>query len=352
MVELKPQEDAMLRSRSLLSADHNRPTHSTLPERTRLGSEHFLLLAALGALIASAPSVSGQADNPTGGGQRASSQAQICDGLKHSDPHQLSLAIAKPQSFDEGTDAPEQQSTSQGSSELTNGDVRLPEVRSSSSTTQEQVLLCKKKKSGTEPVDPVDPSLPSKQAADKEAVSTVPTVSYADGELTVNAQNARLGDVIEAIRVRTGISVEFLSESMNDRVFDRVGPAPLRDALTKLLYGSGLNYVIQTSSQNPQIVTKLVLSAQPQVAATGPPRQANQPVTEQADNQASSGGAGLNNEAPVLSVQPVQNPSAIGIPVGFNIQQAATASGKTTGQILDELQKQQQQVLDNQAPPQ
>jgi hypothetical protein len=340
----------MLRSRSLLSADHNRSTHSTLPEHTRLGSEHFLLLTTLGALIASAPlSMSGQADNPTGSGQRASNQAQICDGTKLSDPHQLSLGIAKPQSSEEGTDVPEQQSTSQGSSESTNGDVRLPEVRSSSFTTQEQVLLCKKKKSGTEPVGPVDPPLPSNQAAGNEAVSTLPTVSYADGELTVNAQNSRLGDVIEAIRVRTGISVEFLSGPMNDRVFDQVVPAPLRDVLTKLLYGLGLNYVIQTSSQDPQIVTKLVLSAQPQVAATGPPRPANQPVVEQADNQASSGGA---NEAPVLPVQPVQNPSAIGIPVGFNIQQAATASGKTTGQILDELQKRQQQVLDDQAPPQ
>jgi hypothetical protein len=332
----------------LVSVDHNRPTHSTLPEFTRLGSEHFLVLTALGALIASAPSMLGQTDNPTGG-PRASSQAQICEGTKPSDSHQLSLAIAKPHSSDEGTDVSDQQSTSQGSSELTNGDVRLPEVRSSSSTRQEQVLLCKKKESGTEPVGPVDAPLLSNQAADKEVVPTPPTVSYADGELTVNAQNARLGDVIEAIRVRTGISVEFLSGSINDRVFDRVGPAPLRDALTKLLYGSGLNYVIQTSSQDPQIVTKLILSAQPQVAATGPPRQANQPVAEQADNRASSGGA---DEAPAVPVQPVQNPSAIGIPVGFNIQQAATASGKTTGQILDELQKQQQQVLDAQAPPQ
>jgi hypothetical protein len=338
----------MLRSRSLLSTDHNRSIPSTLTERTRLDSEHVLLLIALGALLASPPPMSGQTDNPGSGSQQASNQAQICDGTKVRDPHQLSLAIAKPQSSEEGTDVPEQQSTSQSSSELTNGDVRLPEVKSSSSATQEQVLFCKKKKSGSEPGVPVDPPLPSSQAADNEAVSTLPTVSYADGKLTVNAQNSRLGDVIEAIRVRTGISVEFLSGTMNDRVFDQVGPAPLRDALTKLLYGAGLNYVIQTSSRDPQIVTKLVLSAQPQVAATGPPRPANQPVAEQADNQAS----GLNNEAPALPVQPVQNPSAIGIPVGFNIQQAATASGKTTGQILDELQKRQQQVLDDQAPPQ
>jgi hypothetical protein len=42
----------------------------------------------------------------------------------------------------------------------------------------------------------------------------------------------------------------------------------------------------------------------------------------------------------------------VGVPAGFNVRQAAAESGKTTGQILDELQKQQQQVLDAQAPPQ
>jgi hypothetical protein len=46
---------------------------------------------------------------------------------------------------------------------------------------------------------------------------------------------------------------------------------------------------------------------------------------------------------------PVANP-LIGIPAGFNVQQAATASGKTPGQILDELQKQQMQALDSQNP--
>jgi hypothetical protein len=359
VVELKPQEDAMLRSKPLLSPDHHYQSTSTVSFLIRLDFDHFLFLAAIAGLIALAPCVaSAQTDNSSGSAVQANSKPQICDGLNHDDSHELSLGLRKARSSDEGADEAEQQAGSQVSPESKGGDVRLPELKNSSSAAPEQVLLCKKKKTSAEadtahPVDP--PSLDSsplpKQGSDSRKVPTAPMVSYSDGELTVNAQNARLRDVIEAIRVRTGISVEFPSESMNDRVFDQVGPAPLRDALTSLLYGSGYNYVIQTSSQDPQTVTKLVLSSQPHVAASAPPRQAPQPLLEQADNPAPYGGVGANNEAPSLPVQPIQNPTTVGIPVGFNIQQAATVSGKTTGQILDELQKQQQQVLDAQAPP-
>jgi hypothetical protein len=175
----------------------------------------------------------------------------------------------------------------------------------------------------------------------------VPIVSYADGQLSINAQNVPLGDVIEAIRVRTGIAVEFPSETMNDPVFDHVGPAPLRDALTQLLYGSGFNYIIQTSSQDPQTVTQLVLSTQLRVASSDPPKHANQPAPIQPDIAELP----ANNELPIQAA-PIQSARQQGIPVGFNIQQAAKDSGKTPGEILDELQKRQQQVLDNQAPPQ
>jgi hypothetical protein len=40
------------------------------------------------------------------------------------------------------------------------------------------------------------------------------------------------------------------------------------------------------------------------------------------------------------------------VPNGVNIQQLAAQSGKSTGQILDELQKHQLQVLDDQAAAQ
>jgi len=332
----------MLRSRSLLCADDTLPTLSIL-------SEHFVLLVALGVLIASPPPVSGQTDNPSDSSKQAIPQAQICDGLKQSDPHRLSLSMAKSQSSDDGPSVAEQQPASQGSSEVLGEDVRLPEVTNSSRVTQEEALRCKKK-SMTEPMRPDDPLPQTNQSAQPAETPIVPTVSYAGGELTIHAENVPLRDVLEAIQARAGIVVEFPQEAMEDSVFDHVGPAPVQDALAQLLYGSGYNYVIQTSSQDPQIVTKLVLSAQTHVASTSPPQHASPPKNEQADNQALYGN---NAQVAIEPIPPVPAASTlIGIPTGFNVQQAATTSGKTPGQILDELQKHQLQVLDDQSPPQ
>jgi len=337
----------MLRSISLLTLDPSQRVPAAGHADIHPGSYHLLILATLAAFVAAATHVSAQTDQASASSQETNSQAQICDGLNHGGANALSLTIRKTGTSTEGNDEAEQQTASQVSSESKSGDARLPELKNSGSEKQDQVLLCRKKKTGTEAetANPGDPPQPPAQVSEVHGSAAGPAVSYSDGELTVNPHNAPMKDVIEAIRVHTGISVDFPSESMNDRVFDQVGPAPLRDALTKLLYGSGYNYVIQTSPENPETVTRLFLSTQSHVAATEP-RPAPPPVVEQAEAY----GATPSTDAPAVPVQPIQNPTAIGIPVGFNIKEAAAASGKTTGQILDELQKQQQQILDSQAP--
>jgi hypothetical protein len=355
---MEPQEDAMLRSRLSLSMNDRHPEpFITLPRCIRGCRERFLLLAALGGLIWSAPTLSGQSNGSSSEDQRANSQVQICDGLKHN-PHQLSLGLNKEESTNTEANTTEQQSVSQSSSESTDKNLNLPQDHLSSSATQEQELICKRKRSGAELALPRDPSPPSGPSAALEPLPTIPTVSYANGMLTINAQNVPLREVIDGIRVRAGIFVEFPAEPMEHRVFDHVGPAPLRDALIQLLYGSGLNYAIQTSSQDPQNVTKLILSSQPHLASAGSQQRANQPVVDQPETPALYG-AGFANESPGEPSQPIPPanqpaPTAsnvIGVPPGFNVQQAATASGKTPGQILDDLQKHQLQVLDEQNPP-
>ena len=332
----------MLRSRSLSCADDTLPTLSTL-------YEHFVLLAALGVLIASPPPASGQTDNPSESNKQANPQAQICDGLKQSDSHHLSLSIAKPQSPDDGPSVEEQQSTPQRGSILPDEDLALPEVKNSSRITQDESLRCKKKNTD-EPVRADDPLPQTDESAKPAPTPKAPAVSYAGGELTIHAENVPLRDVLEAIQVQAGVVVEFPPEAMEDSVFDHVGPAPVQDALAQLLYGSGYNYVIQTSSQDPQIVTKLILSAQPRVASASPPQHASPPKNDQAENQALYGN---NSQVAIEPIPPVPVANTlIGIPTGFNVQQAATSSGKTPGQILDELQKRQQQMLDDQSPPQ
>jgi len=356
----------MVCSELSLSAEDDHPTPSYLPGHIRLGSAQLILFAVFGALIAPTPAALGQSENPADSGTSGSSKTEICDGLNHSDPRQLSLSRAKSQSSDPGVSIAEESSSSQGSSDLTSDKVSLPELQRSSSDAQQQVLLCKRINGEMESMQPVESASEAKQDSTRGEIPADPTVTYADGKLTVNAQNVPLVDVLETIRVRAGISVEFPPEGMRGRVFDHVGPAPLREALMQLLYGSGFNYIIQTSSQDPQVVTKLILSAQGHVDSAGAPQLATQPLPEQEDSPTAYGAAGFKNEAasdsvqndaPIEAVQPAPAASTItapaasaitGVPAGFNLQKAAAESGKTPGQILDELQRRQIQMLEDQ----
>ena len=350
----------MLRSKLLLPTKDHHSTSPNLPASIRDGCEYLLLLAVFGALVSSSPILLGQTDGSSSKDQQAKPQAQICDGLKQSAPHKLSLGgdKAEPDNADSGV-AEQQQSVSQRSEESTDKNLRLPQDKFPTSDAQTQGLLCKKDKSGTELKRTPDPSPPSGTASSPDSGSSVPTVSYVNGMLTIHAQNVRLRDVIEEIRTKTGIFVELPAESIDEPVFDHVGPAPLRDALTQFLYGSRLNYVIQTSSDNSQNVTRLILSSQTHLASAAL-QHPSQPVAGQAEPPAFYGAAGFTNDSPGEPIPPVPvantpAPAATnvpGVPAGFNVQQAAAASGKTVGQILDEMQKRQLQALDDQSPPQ
>jgi hypothetical protein len=348
----------MLRSRLLFAKDSS-SVSCIMPDCRRIGYESFLLLVALWILISSTPILLGQADSSSTKDEQANPQVKICDGQKPGDPHALSLGIAKGETADVDVSASEQQSALQSSSESSGKDLSLAQDKLSSSATPEQGLLCKKTKSGAELESTRDPLPPNGLVSARESKPTIPTVSYVNGMLSIHAQNVPLREVIEAIRANTGIFVEFPADSMDDRVFDHVGPAPLRDALTQFLYGSKLNYVIQASPDDPQHVTKLVLSSQPLIAHAGSQHGSPQ-VTAQVEAPALYGSAGFTDEGSAEPSPPVPPPNqptptasnVIGVPAGFNLQQAAAASGKTTGQILDELQKQQLQALDNQSPPQ
>jgi len=188
-----------------------------------------------------------------------------------------------------------------------------------------------------------------------------PVVTFNNGELTVEPHEASLREVIEAIRKRAGISVEYPPEEMNERVFGSVGPTPLREALMKLLYGSGFNYIIQTSYDDPQQVRRLILSAQNHGGAPPVLVAGARSVASQNQEPALYGAAGFSGDesaeaAPVSPpVPPTRQPrdgaSVTGVPSGFNLQQAAAEAHKTPGQLLDEMQKRQLELLDAQTPP-
>lgn len=86
-----------------------------------------------------------------------------------------------------------------------------------------------------------------------------PIVSWDGKLLTIDAENAMLSDVLLAIRSRTGASIEMPGSASGERVAIHVGPAPIRDVLSSLLYGTNFNYVIQSSEDDASGLGKVML---------------------------------------------------------------------------------------------
>jgi len=177
----------------------------------------------------------------------------------------------------------------------------------------------------------------------------------------VDPHNAPLGEVLRAIRASAGFELDVPPSGMDGKVFDQVGPLPIREALVQLLYGSGFNYIIQTAPDNQQDITHVFVSARmgggKEIA--GAARQQTK-VDDIPEDQALYGGfadPSLEEQPVVQSGVAVQTPASNagnvpGVPADFNLKQAAIDAHKTPAEILDELQKRQLEILDAQSPPQ
>lgn len=100
-----------------------------------------------------------------------------------------------------------------------------------------------------------------------------PTVTYQNGQLSIIAPNSTLNDILQAVKTKTGASID-IPAGANERVVSRFGPGPARDVLAALLNGSHFNYVMIGSDANPTSVAQVILT--PRVGGETPPvNQAN-----------------------------------------------------------------------------
>jgi hypothetical protein len=94
-----------------------------------------------------------------------------------------------------------------------------------------------------------------------------PKVGYSNDLLTVVAENSTLGDVLRAVAIQIGATLE-MSTDATERVVVHLGPAPSRDVMAKLMNGSRFNYVILGSAARPDHIDRVILSA---MSEPGPP---------------------------------------------------------------------------------
>ncbi len=197
-----------------------------------------------------------------------------------------------------------------------------------------------------------------------------PTVSYQDGQLSIVAPNSTLSDILQAVKSKTGASID-IPPGANERVVSRFGPGPARDVLAALLNGSHFNYVMIGSDANPTSVAQVILTPRtggetPPVTQAGvQPNPAMQQYPGQViQPQPYGGGQAVYQQVPVPP-QPDEAPAADSEEDDNAAQQQDNGNGadegapdqanqgtdgqenpqpqvKTPEQLLQELQRQQQ----------
>jgi hypothetical protein len=86
-----------------------------------------------------------------------------------------------------------------------------------------------------------------------------PKVTCVGDQLTISAENSTLGGVLAAVHTCIGVKVDIPEGASGSRVFEELGPGPARQVLESLLSGTEFNYVIGSSSSDPQKVETVLL---------------------------------------------------------------------------------------------
>jgi hypothetical protein len=174
-----------------------------------------------------------------------------------------------------------------------------------------------------------------------------PDVSFQQGQLTIVARNSTMSDVLNAVKQKTGASVDMPAGS-SERVVGQFGPGAPRDVMAQLLNGSHYDYVLLGSPADPGALNKIMLMAKASGPEPGPSPHANQPQggnenlpavpdVESENPEPNSGEATPNmQEPPQEEAQPDQSPDE-------SQEQQNGPVVKTPEQLLRELQQQQQQ---------
>lgn len=185
------------------------------------------------------------------------------------------------------------------------------------------------------------PAPPAPPPTLEQTPPTLPQVSFQNGELTIDARNSTLSQVLHAVQARTGASVDIPPGEGNERVVTKLGPGPPSDVLNSLLNGSKFDYLILGVADDPGAVQKVILTVRQDGSATT--AQSNPPQSTPEEPQEQSEPA--ENESPDQS-SPVSNfrrPVMSGQVPGAYQNGQQRFGARTPQQMMQQLQQMQQQ---------
>jgi hypothetical protein len=192
--------------------------------------------------------------------------------------------------------------------------------------------------------DPKTQLLPQTPSPEKTEVKR-PLVTYADGQLTIVAENVALSEVLVAVRQATGADLEIPTGAAAEHVWVHAGPGPARTILRDMLDGTEFDYVIQASDIDEDGVRSVVLSLRsktPEVGAPGnlsvrganrrmptavaSPEENTAPDSPAPEDKAASSDAAPVDKSASADAAPVDAPPATAAtrPLSNNLQSSPT----------------------------
>ena len=114
--------------------------------------------------------------------------------------------------------------------------------------------------SATVALEPANSASSAATPAPAENPVKPPMISWDGKELTIDADNSTLAEILLGIRARTGASIDMPPSTNAEKVFVHLGPAPIREVLSSLLYGTDFDYVIQASDTDERGLRSVTLT--------------------------------------------------------------------------------------------
>jgi hypothetical protein len=185
-------------------------------------------------------------------------------------------------------------------------------------------------------------------------------VVFENGQLTINAFDSSLADILYAVRACTGADIDLPSGASSEHVTAQLGPGPARKVLADLLSWSDFDYVIQASDSDPlsiHSVTLLVrLKSSPSTApvtagraaafAPHPAERAPQPApaeTPETDNHTETPAANGNSNVNGSAGDALNSPAEPSPVKGADRTPAGSAAGTSPADMIQQLQQMYQQ---------
>jgi hypothetical protein len=187
------------------------------------------------------------------------------------------------------------------------------------------------------------PAAPAPPPTLEQTPPTLPQVSFQNGELTIDAPNSTLSQVLHAVEARTGASVDIPPGEGNERVVAKLGPGPPSEVLNSLLNGSKFDYLILGVADDPGAVQKVILTVRQNGPATTAQSNPPQPSPEEPQEQPEPTENEYQNPDQPSPMHGPRRPVMPGqMPGGYQNGQQQDGA-RTPQQMMQQLQQMQQQ---------